>query len=165
MSMNLQEQIRRMQELMGLDESTSNYKPSVEFDREFGTNTSQKWEYPFGLSEEQTHKILINCLHNDDENDCREVVKIVNALSEFFPYENYNQLNINSKIDILHGMVSNFNYDDIVWFSVYGKSYKVSIKDKTYKKELGDIEKKLKYPLQWVPSPDTINKIKEQLSL
>jgi hypothetical protein len=174
--MNIQEQIRRIlreeinesnflyktKDLIGrlLLKDKYNEKPSLSFDREFGTEISQKYNYPFGLSENKIWRVINNC-NDGSEKNCILVKKIVDNLGDYFPYPDYNNLPFEKKVDILQGMVSNFNYYDIVSFSIEEKTGENNeLEDEVYK-----LQNKLNYNIQWVPSKQTIDKIKKSMNL
>jgi len=137
-----------------------NTKPSLSFDREFGTKISQKYNYPFGLSENKIWRVLNNCSDGSEKN-CILVKKIVDNLGDYFPYPDYNNLPFEKKVDILQGMVSNFNYDDIISFSVEKKTGE----NNELEDEVNELQNKLNYRIQWVPSKQTIGKIKKHINL
>jgi hypothetical protein len=174
--MNIQEHIKRIlreeinesnflykaKDLIGrlLLKDKYNEKPSLSFDREFGTEISQKYNYPFGLSENKIWRVINNC-NDGSEKNCILVKKIVDNLGDYFPYPDYNNLPFEKKVDILQGMVSNFNYYDIVSFSIEEKTGENNeLEDEVYK-----LQNKLNYNIQWVPSKQTIDKIKKHMNL
>ena len=173
---NLQEHIRRIlreeinesnflykaKDLIGilLLKDKYNAKPSLSFDREFGTEISQKYNYPFGLSENKIWRVIDNC-NDGSEKNCILVKKIVDKLGDYFPYPDYNNLPFEKKVDILQGMVSNFNYDDIVSFSIEGKTGE----NNELEDEVDKLQNKLNYIFGWVPSKQTIDKIKKSMNL
>jgi len=137
-----------------------NAKPSLSFDREFGTEISQKYNYPFGLSENKIWRVIDNCSDGSEKN-CILVKKIVDKLGDYFPYPDYSNLPFRKKVDILQGMVSNFNYDDIVSFSIEGKTGE----NNELEDEVDKLQNKLNYIFRWVPSKQTIDKIKKSMNL
>jgi len=174
--MNLQEQIKKVlkeeinesnflykaKDLIGrlLLKDKYNAKPSLSFDREFGTEISQKYNYPFGLSENKIWRVINNCSDGSEKN-CILVKKIVDKLGDYFPYPDYSNLPFEKKVDILQGMVSNFNYDDIVSFSIEGKTGE----NNELEDEVDKLQNKLNYIFRWVPSKQTIDKIKKSMNL
>ena len=137
-----------------------NFKPSLSFDKKFGTEISQKYDYPFGLSENKIWRIIDSC-YEGSEKYCVLVKKIVDNLGDYFPYPDYNNLPFEKKVDILQGMVSNFNYDDIISFSVEEKKGE----NNELKDEVNELQNKLNYTIQWVPSKQTLRKIKKHMNL
>jgi hypothetical protein len=137
-----------------------NSKPSLSFDKEFGTQISQKYNYPFGLSENKIWRILDSC-NGGSEKNCIIVKKIIDNLEGYFPYPDYNNLPFEKKVNILQGMVSNFNYDDIISFSVKEKTGE----NNELEGEVNELQNKLNHTIQWVPSKQTIDKIKKHMNL
>jgi len=66
----------------------------------------------------------------------------------------------NTKLDILCGMASEFNYDDIMWFSVNKIWHMHNTEVNAELKKLPD---KIQRNISWVMCPKTLNKMKTQL--
>jgi len=180
--MNLNEELKRTRELMGLNEGIFDFvsnlfktkkddlpswdeetwidvnsKPALEFDQKYGTNVSKKYKYPFDLDEDEVSKILKYC--NVKKVRCDEVNKLIeNLTSEYIDLPNVENLPKNQKIDVLYGMTSNFNEDDIKWFSIDGiKAYlNTEINNKMEEELPEDVVENI----SWVLSPKTYQKIK-----
>ena len=159
----------------------TNDKPSLRFDKKYGTTLSQRYEFPFKLSEDKIWTIYLKCRNHqwikmgDDftgvnrfrhtpEEYCDIWKKIVNGLnSNHFPYFGVEELPFNVKTDILGGMASNFNVDDIVHFSIdgiYGYNNN-KVKNEIKSTFPGYISN----DIDWVVSPRTLEKMKEQISV
>jgi hypothetical protein len=176
--MNLNEELKRNRKLMGLNEgmfdfisdlfTTSkddlpswgidfNYKPSLRFDQKYGTNLSKKYNYPDDLDEDEVSKILKYCQNKKER--CDEVGKLIdNLTSQYIDIPNVEGLPKNQKMDVLYGMTSNFNEDDIKWFSIDNvKHYNNTEINKKIEEELPE---DVQEDINWVPSPQTYEKIK-----
>ena len=93
----------------------TNHKPALEFDQKYGTSISQEWKFPFGHTADEVWKNIQGKSYKDTFN----FGPYINALSiEHFPYKDLDKLNYDEKCDILMGMCSGFNMDDILYFSV-----------------------------------------------
>ena len=180
--MILNEELKRNRQLMGLNEgmfdfisnlfTTSkddlpswdeetwvdvNDKPSLRFDQKYGTNLSKKYSYPDDLDEDEVSKILKYCQNKQER--CDEVGKLIdNLTSQYIDIPNVEGLPKNQKMDILYGMTSNFNEDDIKWFSIDNiKQYNNTEINKKIEEELPtDVQE----DINWVLSPQTYEKIK-----
>lgn len=141
---------------------TTNSKPSVEFDEYFGTNLSQKYNFPFNLTDDEVWSIYCDC----ENNKCDDFNNLIKKLNySHFPLKGIESLSYGEKYYILLGMVSGFNYDDIVWFTIDKMyDYKNNKVNSEIKKLPKDIEKKIK-GTGWVLSPKTLKKLKSQLKI
>jgi len=156
----------------------ANHKPSAEFDEKYGTTLSQKYQFPFGMTDDMVWYYFFKCkvespgtwddfrspnrFRNTPDVYCKTWNKIVNALtSEYFPYDGVESLDFNIKSDILRGMSSQFNVDDIIHFSingVYGYN-NMDIENeinRTFPKSVTD-------SIHWVVSKPTLEKMKIQI--
>jgi uncharacterized lipoprotein YehR (DUF1307 family) len=180
--MKLNEEVKRNRQLMGLNEgifdfisdlfTTSkddvpswdeetwidvNDKPSLRFDQKYGTNLSKQYSYPGDLNEDEVSKILKYCQNKKER--CEEAGKLIdNLTSQYINIPNVENLPKNQKMDVLYGMTSNFNEDDIKWFSIDGiKHHNNTEVNKRIEEELPeDVQEEI----GWVPSPKTYEKIK-----
>ena len=102
-----------------------NMKPSLEFDKKYGTKLYQFYNFPFGFSADEVSKIsyLTDCRYNY-YNDSREYYSnIWNVLVTGLTNDNINIVGINDlshdvRVQILAGMYSGFNIPDIIHFAV-----------------------------------------------
>lgn len=130
-----------------------NFKPSFEFDKKYNTNLSTEWDiFPRGLKLESLWELFISN---------KELYKIIatELKYEHFPYDGIDSLTINQKNDILQGMLSGLNY--IVHYSIKGiYGYMNTDVVNTTIKLYGNIVER---DVQWVMSPQTLNKLKKEL--
>lgn len=140
-----------------------NEKITRKFDEQWGTNLSQTYNFGNGLSSDDVWELLQRCIY--EKKGCTakkkdKLVEIIASLPEIFPYAETDDLDFWDKIDVVAGMASEFNSDDIIWYSIDGiKGY--------MNKEQNDLEKKYPElpPIYWVTSPKTISKIKKHFKL
>jgi len=158
----------------------NNDKPSVRFDEKYGTTLSQRYRLPFGLTDEMVWTVYQKCKHHEHikqgdkflgvnrfrktpDEYCKIWEKIVNSLtSEHFPFKGVESLPFIYKEDILRGMVSQFNVDDIIHFSIkrifgYDNSKVKNEVNKTFPRYIVN-------DINWVISPETLEKMKQQIS-
>jgi hypothetical protein len=141
-------------------DSFFNDKPSKNFDQKYNTCLSQDYVFPFNLTADAVWIIIKT---SDITDDYTMINNILDNLD--FPYIDVKTLSFYGKKDVLMGMASCFNSDDIVWY-VQGNvgcspaSRKV---EEEIHKELGIMV--TQWDLQWVVSEKTWMKMKEQLLL
>lgn len=140
---------------------------------------STRWLFPLGLSESEVWNICDSVMTNP-ELDNQENYKTLKLLADdltydFFPYKGIEELPENTKFDILAGMSSGYNFDDIVWFSIDKKTFEhpdsKSVRDCMMLefgidvglgwKELKPGNKKMQPSIGWVPSQSTLDKLRE----
>lgn len=139
---------------------TTNHKPAVEFDEYFGTNLSQKYTFPFGLTDDEVWTIHCNCRDNDICDDFDNLLKNLNY--SHFPLKGIESLSNDddTKYQILLGMASGFNYDDIIWFAI---DHMYHYKNIEVNAEIEKMPKFIENKIQWVLSPKTVEKLKKEL--
>lgn len=138
-----------------------NFKPTIIFDEKYGTNLSQIYNFPFGLTADEVWNIISysNKYYDKYKKESNKLIDVLNNLSEeHFPYTDLSNLDINQKIDLLFGMSSCFNSDDIIWFVVNGIKYSDNTK---INYELNNFPNEVVNDIQWVVSPKTLIKLKK----
>lgn len=159
----LREDIEHLKKLMSIfgDESddicSKNHKPSREFDKKFDAMVSFKYEFPMNLTEDEVWKISCNCI--EQRGNCDKLKELAENLTySHFPYNEVEKLDLETKVDILRGMASDFNYDDIVWWAIEKKDdeYYEKIKNEIYQ----TLPKEVSEMITWHMSPQTYKKIK-----
>lgn len=130
-----------------------NFKPALYFDCTYGTNIHTYYKFPFGLNADEAFNILTPYW-----KESLEKTNLIESLNDsHFPFDIKN-LTFEQKYHILQGMAAGLPIDDIIYFSVD------DIKDYMN----NDIKSEMKcfsLKTQWVVSPKTWNKIKEQLKI
>jgi hypothetical protein len=143
---------------------------------------SADWKFPSGFSEAEVWHLCDSVLSNPENNNQSNYDKLEIIAKDldynFFPYKGVEDLPINVKFDILSGMSSGYNFDDIVWFSIDRKTFShpesKEVRD-CFKDEFGidvgisfdEIKpgiKKMIPAIGWVPSLNTLNKLREMKS-
>ena len=141
-------------------EKVKNAKPAVNFDRKYGTKLSQEYNFPFGLTADEVWNLISynNKFYDKNEKDSQKLIQFSNNLTkEHFPYTDLSKLNINQKMNLLFGMSSCFNSDDIIWFVINGINYSKNTK---INNEIKKLSKQVIYDIEWVVSPNTLIKLK-----
>jgi len=115
------------------------------------------------MTEEDVWRDYILCY---EKNKCNSFDRIVMNLESFhFPYPNVDKLTFYEKSNILLGMVSGYNYDDIVWFSIK-KLVGFTLESKKIKEEFEKyLTPEMIFDIQWVMSEKTFDKLKKELKL
>lgn len=143
---------------------------------------SKNWQFPSGLSEGEVWHLCDSVLsnpENDNQKNYDQLKMLADNLDyQLFPYKGVEGLPLNVKFDILSGMSSGYNFDDIVWFSIDKKTFShpesKEVRD-SLKKEFGiDVDmswnelkpgiKKMNPAIGWVPSLNTLNRLREMKS-
>ena len=138
-----------------------NSKPSLEFDNKYGTNLSQEYKFPFDLSADEVWNIISYDIKYYDKynKDSKQMILLLNSFTnDYFPYVDFNKIDINEKAQILNGMSSGFNKDDIIWFVIDKMYY---YKNNNVNNEIEKFPKQIQDDIHWVLSPKTLNKLKE----
>lgn len=135
-----------------------NYKPAREFDKVYGTNLGQSWDFGNDLTSDDVWDLIQKCHLSDD---CQEIFSLVDDLDEnIFPYLGVNKLSLSKKMQILSGMASELNFDDIVHFVIKNQN---GLTDKNFDKFYKKLTNKQKNDVQWISSPKTLQVIKKHL--
>lgn len=139
-----------------LFESSPNFKPAREFDKVFGTELGQSYNFGKGKTSDDVWEIIDNCYEN---RDCDEFKDLIHNLDEnMFPYPNVDKFDIPTKIEIIQGMASEFNFEDIVDFAIRKIT---GLNNKPFNKFWNSLSSKEADLVQWVPSKETLKIIKK----
>ena len=93
-----------------------NFKTAEEFDKLFGTDLSHKYDLsPY--TEDEIWGYFVKCRSGDDDG-CKLFKKSFMIIPKAFPYIDTTKLNNETKKDIMLGMVSGYNPEDIYHFSI-----------------------------------------------
>lgn len=142
-----------------------NIKPQRVFDEKYNVDISGHYNFPFNLGEDVVWSIMMQ----DEYSHLQK--RLITALSyNHFPYQGVEKLNDSVKKEILLGMSSGFNFDDIVWWAIMGKTgldeknnfreENIQIKN-AFIREFG--EEFYMMDINWIPSFPTFERIKEKL--
>lgn len=134
-----------------------NHKPSVVFDEMFNTDISQQYKFPFNLSADEVWDIL-------KKNDYRYIgefgndwkLKVIMDNIDF-PYVDFKTLTSSQKLDVVQGMCSGINSDDIIWYIHGNLGYTLESLQ-----VLREMESMGYFHIGWVPSPKTLKRLKEK---
>lgn len=139
-----------------------NDKPSKHFDELFGTSISQDYEFPFRLTADEVWDVIKESDYGT--NSLAEKFNIIMDNIDF-PYLNMKSLPQNKKLDVIMGMASCFNSDDIVWYvrGNYGCSPESLRVEQQMRNILGD--NIVQNHMGWVVSQNTFEKLVNQLSV
>jgi hypothetical protein len=139
-----------------------NDKPSKNFDDLYGTKLSHKYDLSPYTEDEIWGRWMEHSNMGNFDGNLKPFLETLKILPKAFPYIDLTKYDENIKTDVMLGMVSGFNPEDIYYFSILGvKGY--------MNKEQKELEKKLPpevaYNIQWVLSPGSIEQIKNKFSI
>jgi len=133
-----------------------NFKPAREFDKIYGTSLGQTYNFGGKLTSDDVWDMFGDCYDYDDCDNLRELIYQLDE--SMFPFPGVENLDISTKIDILQGMASELNFDDIVHFAVRKKT---GITDKSFDKFFKGLKPNQQDQLQWIASPKTVKTLKK----
>lgn len=150
---------------------STNVKAPIDFDNKYGTKISQQYNFPFGFTDDAIWKIMEELpisVRNSGVSDGSELAELYSMILysleyKHFPFDNIINLSLYTKVDILRGMCSNFNVEDIISFSIYnivGYNSLASELIKNYYTENYNeaCYKSIDLHIKWVPSLVTAEK-------
>lgn len=132
--------------------------PSEDFDKLYGTKLSKRYDFSPYTEKELQHKWDM-AVHHDKRKEFESCFPVIKTA---FPYVDYKKLNDQNKYDILCGMLSRFNPEDIVHFAVHRVYGFMNVEQHRLAKQLPP---EVAYNMQWVMSPHTQNLIKAKFSI
>lgn len=141
----------------------NNHKPALEFDKKYGTTLSQEYTFPFDLTADEVWNIIeydLTYYKKHKEESEKYSILFENLTNEYFPYVDFDNISRRQKAQILDGMASCFNSDDIIWFSIDEMYHYKNIE---VNKEIENFSQSIEKDIQWVMSPKTLKKMKKQL--
>ncbi len=149
-----------------------NEKPAEDFDVKYGTTLSQRYKFPLDANGDDLWRLWVKCysswylppntLRNEPQHYCNILKKVVDKLTfEHFPYNGVESLPDKTKTEILMGMASRFNFDDIVSYAIKGihGMHNTEIEDELNRTFPNDIVN----DIEWVVSRPTLEKMKQQI--
>lgn len=136
-----------------------NSKPAVTFDRLYGTNLSQQYDFGDGLTSDDVWDMWVKFRDHDDFED---LSKLINRIQEIFPYIDTTNLTVKQKFEIIMGMASEFNAFDIVSFAVHKIYGDKNLEQKRLEKKLPP---EIRYNLQWVLSQHSMDIIRSKFDI
>ena len=136
-----------------------NDKPSRRFDRIYGTNLSQKYDFGKDVSSDDIWDIWVKCR---DNNECDAIAKLTRELPKLFPYYDTKKLSPRQKVEVILGMASEFNPSDIVYFAVHKVYFENNVEQQRLEKQLPP---EVAANINWVLSPDTMEQIRNKFGI
>jgi hypothetical protein len=144
-----------------------NFKPSLTFDKKYGTSVSKTdWVFPNGYTADEVYdKIIYPLINRENKKNWERVDNYIAKLNRSnFDYPKFNSLSEDDLWSVLNGMVSGFNYDDIVYF-ITKWDYTNPVESNKNKKTQNELVKLgvNERDIRWIVSQKTFLKLKEQL--
>lgn len=136
-----------------------NFKPAREFDKIYGTSLGHTYNFGSELTSDDVWDMFRDCYDYDDCDNLRELIYQLDE--SMFPFPNVENLDISTKIDILQGMASELNFDDIVHFAIKKKT---GLNDKNFNKFYNTLKLPQQDQVQWIASPKTVKIMKKFLT-
>jgi len=142
--------------------------PSEDLDRELGTRLSKRYTYPTGYPEDFIEKTITDIKPKDakfnDEVYQENLDDTYNVLIQM------NRTSLGGikadtpqkKWDVVYGVISHFNPNDIKFFVEVWKSGDTP-EGKPYYDTITGLEKKFDVPISWIPSPNSLYTIIDAL--
>lgn len=138
-----------------------NFKPSYEFDLKYNTNLSRTYDLsPY--TDDEIWERWVNFSVNQSLENKKKFLETFKVISKAFPYVDVEKYDNNTKKDIMLGMVSSYNPDDIIHFSINKIYGFLNHEQKALEKEL---PKEIVKDIQWVLSPSSIKIIRERFGI
>ena len=137
----------------------TNSKPSVIFDRLYGTELSQRYNFVNNLTSDDVWGMWVKC--REDEG-CDDILDLTEDLQKMFPYIDISKLNNEEKVEVLMGMASEYNPFDIVSFVVYKIYGENNLEQKRLEKQL---PREVARNIQWVLSQHSMDIIRAKFGI
>jgi hypothetical protein len=156
-----------LDELDLISMSQSKY-PAKDLDREIGTNFAKTYKYPAGYNEDRIEKEITSIKPKDTKFNTPEYQEKLDDVYSLLVQMNRTELgNIKisedkDKWDVVYGVISHFNPNDIKFFIETWNSG--SAEGKAYFNTIMNLEKKFDVPINWIPSPTILKAIIDALS-
>lgn len=147
--------------------------PSLELQEEMNvTDIAKQWILPVGWSEQKIGNFIYQCRckYKKDSHSKYHIVKIkelYNELVKLNPVlKNIDCTTTRNYRDVIHGVGSKFNYEDIKYFieKWLKDKYFTTEEAEEYRKKLRELEVKYCLSIHWIPAPSTFQKIKDYLT-
>jgi len=142
--------------------------PAEDLDREIGTNFTKTYRYPAGYNEDIIEKEITSIQPKNPKFNTPEYQEKLDNIYSLLVQMNRTELgNIKisedkDKWDVVYGVISHFNPNDIKFFVETWNSG--SAEGKAYFNTIMNLEKKFDVPINWIPSPTTLKAIIDILS-
>jgi hypothetical protein len=135
--------------------------PAEDLDKELGTKLAKKYTYPAGYNEDtierEITKIQPQNSKFNDESYQEKVDEVYNLLVQMNrpALGGIKADTHQKKWDLIYGVISHFNPDDIKFFVEQWKGGEVP-EGRTYFDTVINLEKKFDVPINWIPSPKNL---------
>jgi hypothetical protein len=143
--------------------------PAEDLDRELGTNLSKTYRYPTGYDENTIEKEVTSIKPDDAKFKDTTYQEKLDAAYNALVQQNRAELggvkiqDEKDKWDLVYGVVSHFNPNDIKFFVEIWNGGMVP-EGKSYFNTIMGLEKKYDVPINWIPSPTSLKVIIDALS-
>ena len=149
-------------DIFGKKKRIPNDKPALNFDKLYGTNLSQQYDFSPYTEDEIWDRWTSYSNYAKFDGDPKPFLETLKILPKAFPYIDVNKYDVDTKRDIMLGMVSGFNPEDIYYFSILKVPYYKNIEQKLLEEKLPP---EVTQKIQWVLSPSSIEVIKNRFSV
>lgn len=139
-----------------------NDKPSKRFDELYGTNLSKKYDLSPYTEDEIWRRWTDYSNLGKFDGDIKPFIETLKILPKAFPYVDVTKYDIDTQKDIMLGMVSNYNPDDIIHFAINKIYAYKNIEQKILQQQLPS---GVAHNIQWVLSPSSIQQIKNKFGI
>ena len=156
-----------LDELDLISMSQSKY-PAEDLDKELGTNFAKTYKYPSGYNEDSIEKEITSIQPRNPKFNTPEYQEKLDNIYSLLVQMNRTELgNIKisedkDKWDVVYGVISHFNPNDIKFYVETWNSG--SAEGKAYFDTIMNLEKKFDVPINWIPSPTILKAIIDALS-
>jgi hypothetical protein len=156
-----------LDELDLISMSQSKY-PAEDLDRELGTKFAKTYKYPSGYNEDNIEKEITSIQPTNSKFNTPEYQEKLDNVYSLLVQMNRAELgNIKisdnkDKWDVVFGVISHFNPNDIKFFIETWNNG--SAEGKAYFNTIMNLEKKFDVPINWIPSPTILKAIIDALS-
>jgi len=149
-------------DVFGKKKRIPNDKPALNFDRLYGTNLSQEYDFTPYTEDEIWDRWTSHSNYGRFDGDPKPFYETLKILPKAFPYIDVKKYDKEVQRNIMLGMVSGFNPEDIYYFSVLKVMAYKNIEQKLLEEKLPS---EVAHNIQWVLSPGSIQIIKDKFSI
>lgn len=148
--------------IFGKDRTWHNDKPALNFDKMYGTQLSQEYDFSPYTEDEIWARWCRYSNYGNFNGDPKPFIETLKILPKAFPYIDVTKYDKEVQKNIMLGMVSGFNPEDIYYFSVLKVMAYKNIEQKKLEEKLPP---EVARNIQWVLSPGSIQIIKDKFSI
>ena len=135
--------------------------PAEDLDKELGTKLARKYTYPAGYNEDNIESEITNIQPQNPKFNSESYQEKVDEVYNLLVQMNRPALGgikadtHQKKWDLIYGVISHFNPDDIKFFVEQWKGGEVP-EGRAYFDTVINLEKKFDVPINWIPSPKNL---------